>query len=132
MQGIVDGHAVVAGRESLLADWSQHLPDDLARAKREAEKLGRTAIAAGWDGQARAVFVVADAIKDTSADAVRRFKQLGLNPVLLTGDNETVARTVAAQVGIDTVVAEVLPGDKVDAVKNLQAEARLSRWSATV
>lgn len=125
VQGIVDGHAVVAGRESLLADWSQHLPDDLARAKREAEKLGRTAIAAGWDGQARAVFVVADAIKDTSADAVRRFKQLGLNPVLLTGDNETVARTVAAQVGIDTVVAEVLPGDKVDAVKNLQAEGRV-------
>ncbi|NKS17418.1 heavy metal translocating P-type ATPase [Rhodococcus hoagii] len=125
VQGIVDGHAVVAGRESLLADWSQHLPDNLARAKREAEKLGRTAIAAGWDGQARAVFVVADAIKDTSADAVRRFKQLGLNPVLLTGDNETVARTVAAQVGIDTVVAEVLPGDKVDAVKNLQAEGRV-------
>lgn len=125
VQGIVDGLAVVAGRESLLADWSQHLPDDLARAKREAEKLGRTAIAAGWDGQARAVFVVADAIKDTSADAVRRFKQLGLNPVLLTGDNETVARTVAAQVGIDTVVAEVLPGDKVDAVKNLQAEGKV-------
>ncbi|MCD7049373.1 heavy metal translocating P-type ATPase [Rhodococcus sp. BH2-1] len=125
VQGVVDGHAVVAGRESLLEDWSQHLPDDLARAKREAEKLGRTAIAAGWDGQARAVFVVADAIKDTSADAVRRFKQLGLNPVLLTGDNETVARTVAAQVGIDTVVAEVLPGDKVDAVKNLQAEGKV-------
>ncbi|NKZ92368.1 heavy metal translocating P-type ATPase [Rhodococcus hoagii] len=125
VQGIVDGHAVVAGRESLLADWSQHLPDDLARAKREAEELGRTAIAAGWDGQARAVFVVADAVKDTSADAVRRFKQLGLNPVLLTGDNETVARTVAAQVGIDTVVAEVLPGDKVDAVKNLQAEGKV-------
>lgn len=125
VQGIVDGHAVVAGRESLLADWSQHLPDDLARAKREAEELGRTAIAAGWDGQARAVFVVADAVKDTSADAVRRFKQLGLNPVLLTGDNETVARTVAAQVGVDTVVAEVLPGDKVDAVKNLQAEGKV-------
>ncbi len=125
VQGIVDGHAVVAGRESLLADWSQHLPDDLARAKRDAEKLGRTAIAAGWDGQARAVFVVADAIKDTSADAVRRFNALGLTPVLLTGDNETVARTVAAQVGIDTVIAEVLPGDKVDAVKKLQAEGKV-------
>ncbi|MFC9517676.1 heavy metal translocating P-type ATPase [Nocardiaceae bacterium NPDC056970] len=125
VQGVVDGHAVVAGRESLLADWSLHLSDDLADAKREAEKLGRTAIAAGWDGQARAVFVVADAIKDTSADAVRRFKQLGLNPVLLTGDNETVARTVAAQVGIDTVIAEVLPGDKVDAVKSLQADGKV-------
>ncbi|MDH6283423.1 heavy metal translocating P-type ATPase [Prescottella agglutinans] len=125
VQGIVDGHAVVAGRESLLADWSQHLPDELARAKRDAEKLGRTAIAAGWDGQARAVFVVADAIKDTSADAVRRFKALGLTPVLLTGDNETVARTVAEQVGIDTVIAEVLPGDKVNAVKDLQSRGKV-------
>lgn len=125
VQGIVDGHAVVAGRESLLADWSQHLPDDLARAKRDAEKLGRTAIAAGWDGQARAVFVVADAVKDTSADAVRRFKALGLTPVLLTGDNETVARTVAEQVGIDTVIAEVLPGDKVNAVKDLQSRGKV-------
>ncbi|MCL2535329.1 MAG: heavy metal translocating P-type ATPase, partial [Nocardiaceae bacterium] len=125
VQGIVDGHAVVAGRESLLADWSQRLPEDLARAKQEAEALGRTAIAAGWDGQARAVFVVADAIKDTSADAVRRFKALGLTPVLLTGDNETVARTVAAQVGIDTVIAEVLPGDKVDAVKDLQSRGKV-------
>ncbi|GAB2657348.1 heavy metal translocating P-type ATPase [Prescottella soli] len=125
VQGIVDGHAVVAGRASLLADWSQHLPDDLARAKRDAEKLGRTAIAAGWDGQARAVFVVADAIKDTSADAVRRFKALGLTPVLLTGDNETVARTVADQVGIDTVIAEVLPGDKVNAVKDLQSRGKV-------
>ncbi|WP_430331390.1 heavy metal translocating P-type ATPase [Rhodococcus sp. ACT016] len=125
VQGVVDGHAVVAGRESLLADWSLHLPGELARAKQEAEKLGRTAIAAGWDGQARAVFVVADAVKDTSADAVRRFKALGLTPVLLTGDNETVARTVAAQVGIDTVIAEVLPGDKVDAVKDLQSRGKV-------
>ncbi|QBJ97589.1 copper-translocating P-type ATPase [Rhodococcus sp. ABRD24] len=125
VQGVVDGHAVIAGRESLLADWSQHLPADLAEAKRDAEKLGQTAIAAGWDGQARAVFVVADAVKDTSADAVRRFKDLGLTPILLTGDNETVARTVAAQVGIDTVLAEVLPGDKVDAIKDLQARGKV-------
>ncbi|RVW06301.1 heavy metal translocating P-type ATPase [Rhodococcus spongiicola] len=125
VQGVVDGHAVVAGREALLADWSLHLPDDLARAKLEAEKLGRTAIAAGWDGRARAVFVVADAIKDTSAEAVRRFRALGLTPVLLTGDNEVVARTVAAQVGIDSVIAEVLPGDKVDAVKGLQADGKV-------
>ncbi|RVW02923.1 heavy metal translocating P-type ATPase [Rhodococcus xishaensis] len=124
VQGVVDGHAVVAGRETLLADWSLHLPDDLARAKQDAEMLGRTAIAAGWDGRARAVFVVADAIKETSAEAVRRFRALGLTPVLLTGDNEIVARSVAAQVGIDTVIAEVLPGDKVDAVKRLQAEGK--------
>lgn len=125
VQGVVDGHAVVAGRESLLADWSLHLSEDLAEAKQSAEKLGKTAIAAGWDGQARAVFVVADAVKDTSADAIRRFKELGLTPVLLTGDNETVARTVAAQVGIDTVIAEVLPGDKVDAIKDLQARGKV-------
>lgn len=123
--GVVDGHAVVTGRESLLADWSLHLPDELARAKQDAEELGRTAIAAGWDGQARAVFVVADAVKDTSADAVRRFRGLGLTPVLLTGDNETVARTVGAQVGIDTVIAEVLPGDKVEAIKDLQSRGKV-------
>ncbi|WP_277751663.1 heavy metal translocating P-type ATPase [Prescottella subtropica] len=125
VSGVVDGYAVVAGREALLADWSLHLPEELASAKRDAERLGRTAIAAGWDGRARAVFVVADAVKDTSADAVRRFRKLGLTPVLLTGDNETVARTVAAQVGIDTVIAEVLPADKVDAVKKLQADGKI-------
>lgn len=125
VQGMVDGHAVVAGRDALLADWSMLLPENLREAKAEAEKAGRTAIAVGWDGQARGVLVIADAVKDTSAEAIAQLKALGLEPVLLTGDNATVARTVADQVGISTVFAEVMPADKVDAVKKLQAEGRV-------
>jgi Cu+-exporting ATPase len=125
VQGIVDGHAVVVGREKLLAEWAQHLPPELAAAKTGAEAAGRTAIAVGWDGRARAVLAVADAVKPTSAEAIRELRALGLTPVLLTGDNETVARAVAAEVGIDEVLAEVLPVGKVEAVKRLQAEGRV-------
>ncbi|TJZ76957.1 copper-translocating P-type ATPase [Rhodococcus oryzae] len=125
VQGIVDGHAVVAGRTSLLEDWSLHLPVELSEAKAAAENAGKTAIAVGWDGAARAVLVVADAVKDTSAEAIAQFKRLGLEPVLLTGDNAAAARNVADQVGIDTVLAEVMPADKVDAVKELQARGKV-------
>ena len=125
VQGILDGHAVLVGRARLLADWSQHLPGGLARQMAAAEADGRTAVAVGWDGAARGVLVVADAIKDTSAEAVRQFHALGLTPILLTGDNATVARSVAAQVGITEVIAEVLPADKVDVVKRLQAEGKV-------
>ncbi|MDT9682074.1 heavy metal translocating P-type ATPase [Streptomyces sp. TRM76323] len=126
VQGVVDGHAVLVGRERLLAEWSIALPAPLAAAKDAAEAAGRTAIAVAWDGEARAVLEVADAVKDTSAEAVRRLRALGLTPVLLTGDNEAVARAVAAEVGIDPehVVAEVMPEDKVAVVKRLQAEGR--------
>ncbi|MFD4268432.1 heavy metal translocating P-type ATPase [Rhodococcus sp. NPDC058481] len=125
VQGIVDGHAVVAGRTSLLEDWSLHLPLELSEAKSAAENAGKTAIAVGWDGAARAVLVVADAVKDTSAEAIAQFKRLGLEPVLLTGDNAAAARTVADQVGIDTVLAEVMPADKVEAVKALQSRGKV-------
>lgn len=126
VQGIVEGHAVLAGREQLLAQWEIRLPAGLARAKSAAEAAGRTAVAVAWDGEARAVLEVADAVKDTSADAVRRLRALGLRPVLLTGDNEAVARSVAAEVGIDAadVIAGVLPQDKVDVIKRLQGEGR--------
>ena len=100
VQGIVDGHAVLVGRERLLADWSQYLPDDLRRAMTDAEQAGRTAVAVGWDGLARGVLVVSDVVKPTSAEAIARFRELGLTPVLLTGDNEAVAHSVAAEVGI--------------------------------
>ncbi|GAA2554024.1 heavy metal translocating P-type ATPase [Pseudonocardia hydrocarbonoxydans] len=125
VQGIVDGHAVLVGRTKLLADWSQPLTAELAAAKAAAEADGKTAVAVGWDGAARGVLVVADAIKDTSAEAIRQLRDLGLTPVLLTGDNETVARSVAAQVGIEEVIAEVMPADKVDVVKRLQAEGKI-------
>ncbi|MDR8407292.1 heavy metal translocating P-type ATPase [Nonomuraea sp. 3-1Str] len=124
VQGIVDGHAVLVGRPRLLAEWSQHLPPDLERALDKAQEAGRTAVAVGWDGKARAVLVVADVVKPTSAEAIRRLRALGLRPVLLTGDNEAVARSVAAEVGVDEVIAEVLPQDKVDVVKRLQSEGR--------
>ncbi|MFD1936252.1 heavy metal translocating P-type ATPase [Nonomuraea mangrovi] len=124
VQGIVDGHAVLVGRPKLLAEWSQHLPVDLERALAAAQAAGRTAVAVGWDGKARGVLVVADVVKPTSAEAIRQLRALGLTPVLLTGDNEAVARSVAAEVGIDEVIAEVLPKDKVDVVRKLQSEGR--------
>ena len=121
VRGVVGGHAVVAGRARLLADWGLHPDDQLSAALVDAERLGRTAVVTGWDGEMRAVIVVADTIKPTSAQAVRRFKELGLRPVLLTGDNERSARAVADAVGIDDVIAEVLPEDKVAVVRRLQA-----------
>jgi P-type Cu+ transporter len=125
VEGIVDGHALVVGRPALLADWAMRLPPELAAAATEAERSGGTAIAAGWDGAARAVFVVADTVKPTSAQAVDALKALGLRPVLLTGDNRATAEAVAAEVGIDEVIAEVLPGDKADVVRRLQDEGRV-------
>ncbi|MFE6774278.1 heavy metal translocating P-type ATPase [Streptomyces fimicarius] len=124
VQGVVEGHAVLVGREQLLAKWEIRLPAPLAETKKAAEAAGRTAITVAWDGEARAVLEVADAVKDTSAEAVRRLRDLGLTPILLTGDNRAVAKSVAAEVGIDEVYAEVMPQDKVDVVKRLQAEGR--------
>ncbi len=124
VRGVVDGHAVLVGRPQLLADWSQHLGPDLADALEDAQSRGHTAVAVGWDGEARAVLTVADQVKPTSREAVEQFRSLGLRPVLLTGDNRTVARTVADAVGIEEVIAEVLPKDKVDVVKRLQSEGR--------
>lgn len=125
VEGVVDGHAVVVGRPSLLAEWSQHLPPALDRAVRDAQDAGRTPIAVGWDGRARGVVVVGDTVKETSAEAVTMLRDLGLTPYLLTGDHEAAARAVAGQVGIEHVVADVLPADKVDVVKRLQDEGRV-------
>ncbi len=99
----------------------------LEQALADAQATGGTAVAVGWDGAARGIVVVADAVKPTSAEAIAQLRGLGLRPVLLTGDNETVARAVAAEVGIDedSVIADVLPADKVDVVKRLQAEGRV-------
>ncbi len=126
VQGIVEGHAVLVGRTQLLKEWEIHLPVELERALAAAEAAGRTAIAVAWDGEARGVLEVADAVKETSAEAIARLRGLGLTPILLTGDNKAVARSVAAEVGIapEDVIAEVLPQDKVDVVKKLQAEGR--------
>lgn len=124
VRGVVEGHTVLVGREQLLNQASQFLTPELAAAKAAAEAEGRTAVTVGWDGAARAVLVVSDAVKPTSAEAVRRLRALGLTPVLLTGDNRAVATAVAAEVGIDEVIAEVLPEDKVAVVERLQSEGR--------
>jgi len=125
VQGVVGGHAVIAGREQLLADWAMPITDELRAAKDEAESAGRTAVLAGWDGRIRGLVVVADTVKPTSAAAIAQLRSMGLTPVLLTGDNERAARTVAAQVGIDTVIAEVLPAGKVEVVRGLQDDGRV-------
>jgi Cu+-exporting ATPase len=125
VEGIVEGRALVVGRPALLADWTMHLPPGLDAARRAAEARGQTAIAAGWDGRATAIFVVADTVKESSAEAVASLKALGLRPVLLTGDNATTARAVADEVGIGEVIAEVLPADKADVIRRLQAEGHV-------
>jgi Cu+-exporting ATPase len=125
VEGSVDGVRVVAGRPALLAERGLTFPPELEAARSAAETRGQTAVAAGWDGRARAVFVVADTVKPSSAEAVTSLRELGLRPVLLTGDNETTARAVAAEVGIDEVIAEVLPSDKTAVVRRLQAEGRV-------
>ena len=123
--GAVDGHAAVVGRAKLMTEWSLPVPADLDAARRAAEDAGRTPVFAAWDGKIRGVLVVADTPKATSADAIAALKDLGLRPVLLTGDNDRTARAVAATVGIDDVQAEVLPADKVDVVKTLQQQGRV-------
>ncbi|WP_148572305.1 heavy metal translocating P-type ATPase [Nocardioides caldifontis] len=126
VSGKVDGHEVVAGRPRWLAEeWAMPLPAGLEAARAAAEIAGRTVVAAGWDGVARGLFVVSDTVKPTSAQAVAELRGLGLRPVLVTGDNRRAAEAVAAEVGIDEVVAEVLPGGKVDVVRRLHDEGRV-------
>ncbi|OBG62161.1 cation-translocating P-type ATPase [Mycobacterium sp. E735] len=125
VRGIVDGHAVVLGRASLLADCGQPLSDELSAVKDRAEAEGKTAVVVGWDGRARGVLIVADTVKPTSAEAVRRFKGLGLTPILMTGDNRGVAERIADEVGIAQLIAEMMPADKVAAIKRLQAEGKV-------
>ena len=124
VEGIVEGHALIVGRPALLADYASHLDDQLTRALEEAQGRGQTAIAAAWDGKARAVFAVADSLKPTAGDAIQSLKDLGLEPILLTGDNDTTAHNVAAQAGIETVISEVMPAEKSGTVERLQSEGR--------
>ncbi|MDQ1599958.1 MAG: P-type Cu+ transporter [Actinomycetota bacterium] len=132
VQGLVDGpadttYAVIVGRPALLAEWSQQLPTELTRALAAAEADGRTVVAVGWDGAARGLLVVADTVKPTSAQAVRALRDLGLRPLLLTGDNAAAAQAVGREVGIapEDVIAGVLPAGKVDVVRRLQGEGRV-------
>jgi Cu+-exporting ATPase len=132
VQGVVDGpgdtaYAVVVGRPALLAERSQPLPTDLTNALDSAEADGRTVVAVGWDGAARGLLVVADTVKPTSVQAVQQLRDLGLRPLLLTGDNAAAAHAVGREVGIapEDVVAGVLPAGKVEVVRRLQGEGRV-------
>ncbi|HET6866357.1 MAG TPA: heavy metal translocating P-type ATPase [Solirubrobacteraceae bacterium] len=124
-EGIVDGHAVVVGRPSLMADWALEFPLELEQARCGAAARGRTTVFVAWDGELRGALVVADTVKPTSAEGVASLKQLGLRPVLLTGDSRATARAVAAEVEIEEVIAEVLPAEKVDVIKRLQRQGRV-------
>ncbi|MGW7055882.1 heavy metal translocating P-type ATPase [Streptomyces sp. NPDC054887] len=127
VRGVVEGHTVLVGRRALLAGAGvSELPRELAEAVAAGEAGGRTTVLVAWDGAARGVLAVADAVKETSAEAVTRLRELGLTPVLLTGDNRAVAESVARAVGIgaDDVYAEVLPEDKADVVRRLRAGGR--------
>jgi Cu+-exporting ATPase len=125
VEGEVAGRRIAAGRDGLIRELGLELPAPLAAARDAAEASGRTAVLAGWDGRVRAVLSVTDAVKPTSAAAVAELKRLGLRPVLLTGDNRTTAEAVAAEVGIDEAIAEVMPADKAAVVRRLQAEGRV-------
>ncbi|TDD02454.1 copper-translocating P-type ATPase [Saccharopolyspora terrae] len=124
VRGVVEGRAVLAGRAALLEQWGLQLDGPLAESKAAAESEGKTAIVVAWDGAVRAVLAVADTVKPTSQQAISQLRELGLTPVLLTGDNAAVAAAVAEQVGIEEVIAEVLPADKVEVVKRLQDEGK--------
>jgi Cu+-exporting ATPase len=125
VEGTVDGHVLLVGRPSFLEAQGMPLPPVLQAAREAAQRRGQTAIAAGWDGRATALFVVADTVKPTSAAAVASLKALGLTPVLLTGDTTETAQAVAHEVGITEVIAEVLPAGKADVVRRLQDEGRV-------
>ena len=126
VQGVIDGHAVVAGRQSWLADqWSLGADATTSQAAHAAEADGNTVVFVGWDGHLRGALVVADTIKDTSVEAIEQLRELGLSPVLLTGDNHAAASSVAESVGIDEVVAGILPAGKVNVIKDLQARGRV-------
>ncbi|WP_406287641.1 heavy metal translocating P-type ATPase [Streptomyces sp. NBC_00209] len=125
VRGTVEGHTVLVGRPRLLTEAGITLPDVLAAAVTDAAAQGRTAVAVAWDGEARAVLEVADAIKDTSAEAVAALRELGLTPILLTGDHRAVAESVAREAGIDEVRAEVLPEEKAHVIRGLQGQGRV-------
>lgn len=125
VEGTVDGRLVVVGRRPLLEERAMAVPPELDAARERAEAEGRTAVLVAWHGQARGLVAVADTLKPTSAAAVARLRALGLTPVLITGDNEAAARTVAAEVGIGEVHAGVLPAGKVDVIRRLQADGRV-------
>ena len=131
VEAVVDGRAVVVGRPAMLAEWAVELDTGLAERFAAEEERGRTVVAAAVDGKPAGLFVVADRVKLTSAAAIDELRRLGLAPVLLTGDNERTARTVADEVGIDRVRATSFPATRARRCRRSRRPARSSPWSAT-
>jgi Cu+-exporting ATPase len=127
VSGVVDGHEIVVGRGAFVTERGQLRCTELDSIAAGHEADGATVVHVAWDGRVRGVLVVADTVKPTSTAAIASFRELGLRPFLLTGDNAAVAGAVAAEVGIDpdAVIAEVLPAGKVEVVKRLQSEGRI-------
>jgi P-type Cu+ transporter len=125
VRATVEGRQVLVGRARLLAEAGQPLPAELRDAQASAETGGHTVVAVGWDGRARGLLLVADQVKPTAAEAIRELRRLGLRPVLLTGDNAAAAGAVAAELGIDEVISEVLPAEKVAEVTRLRGQGRV-------
>jgi Cu+-exporting ATPase len=125
VEGVVDGHTVLVGRPSLLAAAGIELPARLAGAIEHAQAVGRSAVAAAWDGEARGVLEISDSVKPASAEAISLLRALGLRPVLLTGDSRQTAESVALDVGIEEVIADVMPAEKAAVIRRLQAEGRV-------
>ncbi len=119
--GTMDGTEVVIGKAKLMADMGLHISDRYLDALETVERQGKTGFLGGWDGEVRGMLAVADTVRATSRDTVTTLHELGTKTVVLTGDNRRTADAIAAQVGIDTVLAEVLPGDKAEEVARLQA-----------
>jgi Cu+-exporting ATPase len=120
IEALVEGHAVLLGRASFLSDWAIAVPEEACAWQEQAESAGQTVVAVAWDGELHGLLTLADTLKPTSQDAISELRQLGLTPVLLTGDNERAARSIAEEVGIEQVRAEVLPDGKAAEVERLQ------------
>ncbi|MEI7760955.1 MAG: heavy metal translocating P-type ATPase [Thermoleophilia bacterium] len=125
VEAVVDGHEVVVGRPAMLVEWGLVLSPEIATVFASEESKGRTVVAAAIDGAVAGLFVVADRIKPTSVEAIADLRALGLTPVLLTGDNERAARAIADEVGIEQVIANVLPEEKSLVVSRLQSEGEI-------
>jgi cation-transporting ATPase V/Cu+-exporting ATPase len=125
VRATVEGTDVHVGRRKLMTEAALVIPPALLERARRLEAEGKTAIFAGWEGQARGVLAVADTLKDDAPDAVADLRSMGVEVVMITGDNRATAAAIAAQVGIDRVLAEVLPADKVSEVRRLQQEGRV-------
>ena len=130
-RGSVDGHDVIIGRGDLFVHLGIAVPEDLASQCRQREQAGCTVVLAGWDGQVRGGFTVADTLKPSAAAAVAELRRLGLRTVLLTGDGQATAQAVAAEAGTDEVIAGALPDHKVAVIRDLQARGGGWPWSVT-